>query len=120
MTTELYLQCFIACLIGNVIHIAFKAYGLSQDYTKANMDFSFGQFLKDDKWALIADLVGSLGLVYIADEWLNDPIVVGKIKTAFVVVGFTGSYVILYFTSTAKKKFQKVVDEKTNIADGKQ
>lgn len=119
MSTELYIQCFVACVIGNLIHITFKILGLSKDYKKANMPFSLGQYFKDDGWALLADFAASAGLVYIADEWINDPAIMGKIKTAFVVVGFTGSYVILYFTSRAKAKFQKVVDEKTNIADGK-
>jgi hypothetical protein len=81
MTRELFIECFIACLIGNVIHIAFKA--------------------------------------YLADEWINNEYVMGKIKTLFIVIGFTGSYFILYFASVSKKKFQKIVDEKTDIADGK-
>lgn len=119
MNQELFIQCFVACLIGNAIHISFKAYSLSQDYQKANIKFTFGQFLANDKWALLADLVGSLGLVYLADEWLNNEYVMGKIKTAFVFIGFTGSYVIMYFASASKKKFQKIIDEKTDIADGK-
>lgn len=118
MTQELYLQCFVACFIGNLIHIAFKALGLSRDYKKANIKFTFGQYLADDKWALIADFAASAGLVYLADEWIDSPVIMAKIKTAFVLVGFTGSYVILYFTSAAKKKFQSIVDEKTNKADG--
>lgn len=119
MTRELFIECFIACLIGNIIHIAFKAYSLSQDYQKANVKFTFRQFVMHDKFALLLDLVGSFGLVYLADEWINNEYVMGKIKTLFIVIGFTGSYFILYFASVSKKKFQKIVDEKTDIADGK-
>lgn len=119
MDTRLYLHCLVACIIGNLIHIAFKAYSLSVDYKKANMKFHFSQYVRDDRFALILDLLGSLGLVYLADEWINNEYILGKIKTAFVVVGFTGSYVIQYFASVAKKRFRQVVDEKTNIADEK-
>lgn len=101
------------------MHISFKVYGLSTDYKKANMPFSFWQYLKDDKWALAADFICSLGLVYLADEWINNEYILGKIKTAFVLVGFTGSYLILYFSSSAKRRFQRTIDEKTNIADRK-
>jgi len=118
MNTELFLQCLVACLVGNAAHIAFKIYSLSKDYKKANMAFTLGQYFADDKWALVADLVGSAALVYLADEWIDNPYVLGKIKTLFVLIGFTGSYVILYFASNAKRKFQKVIDEKTNKADG--
>lgn len=118
MTTELYIKCFIACVIGNLIHICFKIYGLSKDYRKANMKFSLGNYFKDDGFALLFDFAASAGLVYAADEWLHDPIILGKIKTAFIIVGFTGSYVILFFASKAKRRFRETVDEKTNKADG--
>jgi len=94
-------------------------YSLSQDYNKANMEFTFAQYMKDDKWALIADLVCSLVLVYVADEWLDNEYIMGKIKTGFVLVGFSGSYVILFLASRAKKRFQNEVDKKTDKADGK-
>jgi len=119
MTLEIYVQCFIACLIGNIAHIAFKMYSLSQDYKKANMEFSSRQYMKDDKYALIADAICSLVLVYIVDEWVDNEYIIGKIKTGFILIGFTGSYVLMYFASAAKKKFRKVVDEKTDIADEK-
>jgi hypothetical protein len=119
MTIPLFWQCFIACLIGNIIHVSFKIRSLSIDYKKANLPFSIGQYFKDDKFALVADAAASFGLVYLADEWLHNEYILGKIKTFFVFIGFTGSYVILQFTSVAKSKFRKIVDEKTNIADGK-
>ena len=119
MTLELYRDCCIACLIGNLLHIAVKIRSLQIDHKKANLKFSIGQYLNDDKWALIVDICASFGLVYIIDEWLDmDSRILGKIKSIFVFVGFTGSYVMLQLLSVAKKNFRQAVDSKTNIADG--
>lgn len=118
MTHELYIQCVLACLIGNIIHIAFKVRSLAVDHKHANLQFSFGTYLRDDKWALIVDALSSFGLVFIADEWLDiDPRVLGKIKSIFVLVGFSGSYVILQMMSVAKSNFRKSVDFKTTKSD---
>lgn len=118
MTHELYFQCVIACLIGNIIHIAFKVRSLAVDHKVANLQFSLGTYLKDDKWALIVDALSSFGLVFVADEWLDmDPRIISKIKTIFVLVGFSGSYVILQLMSVAKSKFRQAVDFKTTKSD---
>lgn len=117
MTHEVYIQCLIAALIGNLIHIGVKIVSLAKDHKLANLEFSFIGYLKDDKWALIVDLLSSVGLVYIIDEWLNDEWIAGKVKSIFFFVGFTGSYVVLQLMSVAKKKFRAAIDHKTNIAD---
>lgn len=118
MTHELYFQCVIACLIGNIIHIAFKVRSLAVDHKVANLQFSLGTYLKDDKWALLVDALASFGLVFVADEWLDiDSRIVSKIKTIFVLVGLSGSYVILELMSVAKSNFRKSIDFKTDIAD---
>jgi hypothetical protein len=85
------------------------------------MEFSFIQYIKDDKWALLMDFVASVVLVYLADEWLGElgNYALNKIKSVFVFIGFTGSYVILQAMSVAKKRFRTVVDAKSNIADGR-
>lgn len=118
MTAELYLQCFIACFIGNLTHIAFKVKSLSDDHKIANLQFSFIEYLKMDKWALLLDVAASFALVYIIDEWLDmDSRIISKIKTLFFFVGITGSYAVLQLTSVAKKRFRAAVDHKTNKAD---
>lgn len=118
MTHQIYFQCVIACLIGNLLHIAFKVRSLAVDHKIANLQFSIGKYISNDKWALIVDAGASFALVYLADEWLDfDERILGKIKSIFVFVGFTGSYVILQAMSVAKKKFRNAVDFKTNKSD---
>jgi len=64
------------------------------------------------------DVFASFAVVYLIDEFLEmDSRLIGKIKTIFVFVGFTGSYVILQIMSVAKSNFRKAVDYKTNQAD---
>jgi hypothetical protein len=120
MTTQLYLDCLIACLIGNAIHIAAKANSLSRDFKSANLDFSFVKdFLKPDKYALIFDLVSSVGMVFVADEIVDSPYLLGKIKLGFILIGVGGSYLVMQLLSKAKRPFRNKVDVATDHLDGK-
>lgn len=118
MTHEQYVACVIACLIGNVVHVCCKIYSLSTDSKKANVEFSFLHFVALDKWALIVDLVVSLAIVYLADEWLDlDSRIISKIKSIFFFVGFSGSYIVFLVMSRAQDLVRKRIDEKTNEID---
>ncbi len=118
MTHQLYIQCVIACLIGNVLHVCFKILSLWKNHKKANLQFSIGSYLNDDKVPLIVDLLSSFAVVYIIDEWFSfNEFIIGKIKSIFVFVGFTGSYVIMLLMSVSERKFRSAIDYKTDIAD---
>ena len=118
MTHELYTQCVIACLIGNVLHVCFKILSLWRNHKKANLEFSFASYFRDDKIPLMVDFLASFAVVYIIDEWLSfNEFIIGKIKSIFIFVGFTGSYVIMLLMSVSEKKFRAAIDHKTNIAD---
>jgi len=118
MTLQLYIHCVIACLIGNLLHVGFKILSLQKDHKVANLEFSVIKYLREDKWALLMDVFASFAVVYIIDEFMEmDSRLIGKIKTIFIFVGFTGSYVILQIMSVAKSNFRKAVDFKTTQAD---
>lgn len=104
-------------MIGNIAHLAVAFRGRSKDYKVANETLSLWEFIKMERAAIFADFICSMGLVYVADEWINSDFVMGKIKTAFVVVGFTGSYLILQLGSVSKNRLRSKIDEKSNIAD---
>lgn len=122
MTHQQWINCIVACLIGNVIHIIFKMISLAKDHKserKMNADFpefDWKKYIKDDKWALIGDLVGSFAMVYLADEWLGTfgNYFMEKLKTVFVFVGMGGSFVITHLFGAAKDKFRKTVQEYRN------
>jgi hypothetical protein len=118
MTHQLYIQCVIATLIGNVLHVAFKILSLWKSSKKANLEFSIKGYFKDDAWPLIVDFMASFALVYVIDEWLSfNEFIIGKIKSIFIFIGFTGSYVILLLMSVAEKKLQAAISHKSSIAD---
>lgn len=118
MTTELYIHCVIASLLGVMFHVSVKIKSLYEDHRRANLKFSVLQYFKDDWIVLIVDVIASLVLVYLVDEWLDvDSRLISKMKSIFFFIGFTGSYVILQILSVAKSRFRKSIDEKTNTAD---
>ena len=118
MTHQLYIQCVIACLIGNVLHIAFKILYLRKSHKELNLQFSIGKYFKDDAWPLIVDFLASFAIVYIIDEWLEfNEFIIGKIKSIFIFIGFTGSYVLLLFMSVAEKKFREAAGHKAKQSD---
>ncbi len=117
--SDLYIQCYTACFIGNVIHLLVLARSRYIDYEKNNDKLPFREFLRKERWGILVDFAASMGLVYIADEWIDSPYVMGKIKTLFVFVGVTGSWALMQFISQTKKQFRNSVDVKSNLADGK-
>jgi len=118
MIQEVYIHCFIACLIGNVIHLLALARSRYIDYEKNNEKLPFGEFLYRERWGILLDFFGSMGIVYAADEWIgNNPFIMGKIKTLFIVIGISGSWAIMQVVSQTKKRFRASVDVKSNIAD---
>lgn len=120
MTHEQFWHCYIACLIGNIAHILVKWNSTRKDYKVANEPQpNLWDFLNMERSAIAADAASSLGLVYIADEWIDSEYVMNKIKTVFVSVGFTGSYLIMQVSSVSKSRLRAIVDRKTDIADNK-
>jgi hypothetical protein len=118
MTTQIYIHCVVASLLGVVFHIAVKVKSLHDDHKVANLKFSVAQYLKDDWIALVVDVLAALILVYLVSEWVEeDSKILNKVKSIFVFVGYTGSSVLMQVLSVAKRNFRKAVDYKTNIAD---
>lgn len=120
MIKEVYIQCFVACLIGNIIHLLALARSRYVDYETNNDKLPFKEFLYRERWGILLEFFGSMGIVYAADEWVVDnPFIMGKIKTLFIVIGISGSWAIMQLVSQTKKRFRANVDVKSNIADGK-
>lgn len=120
MTQELYIQAVIACLIGIVLQLLYKGWKIKTKAKLSNEKFDAIMWIKEDYFALIINVLSPFIVVYLIDEWLDlEEGVINKIKSIFVFVGFTGSSVIMGFLSAADKKFNKIIDNKTNIADGK-
>lgn len=115
LPNEIFIKCFIASLLGNLIHIGYKIVSLQNDYKKAKIEFSLKGFLKDDWIALAFNFFCSMIWVYAVDELVSHSSwVLDKIKLIFIAVGFMGSYAVMYPLSRAKKRFRILIDEKTS------
>ena len=107
-------------IAGFVFHSLIKLKSLKDDATAANLSFSV---YKD---YIVKDIFGILAAFFSPFVWL---LLFGEIAgkypalkefalTSFFVMGALGSYVLQLLLGQAKKQIRKVVDEKTNIADG--
>lgn len=115
ITTSQYLDIACACLLGNIIHILYKAVSLRNDNKAQGKPYSFWQYIIDDRLPIIFDLACSFAIAYLAEEWLGDigNYAMGKLKSLFFFVGFFASYILLQGLSKAKKNFRSTIKEQT-------
>lgn len=117
----MFLQCFVAGLIGMLLQVFLvKLPSLQLRYKTANERLTLGAFLQAEWITLCGSALTILAIVYCLDEVLGlKPDLVKVIKWLFVFVGFTGSSIIMAMFSRTAKVLNGIVDEKTNVADGK-
>ena len=107
-------------IAGFIFHSLIKLRSLKTDATAANLPFSAW------KDYVLKDIYGILAALFSPFVWL---LLFGEIAaqyqalekfalTSFFVMGALGSYLLQLLLGQAKKQIRKVVDEKTNIADG--
>lgn len=111
MTHDIFIKAFIACLIGNILHVAIRCVRLQREMKKDPKmpNFDFVVWLKADKWVLIADVLFSFAMVYAADEFLVGDIgriALEKVKTLFIFVGMGGSSILIGLFSTFREKMK--------------
>ncbi len=120
MTPLDYLTYFFCGLLGISIMVLVKLRALKERSKIANTEFSVISYFKDDLITLLLALVSLLVLLiggkYIAkykpdwSDWL---------WLLFVLWGYAGTSILLAFFSKAEAKINRVIDIKTDIADGK-
>ena len=118
----LYAWCFVAGLLGIIFHIvAIKIPSMKKRAKVANEPFDFRTYLKDDATAIAASVVTVLIVLVALDEVLNfKPSIQPYLKASFVFIGYTGSSILIAALGTAQSKIDKIVDRKTDKADGKE
>lgn len=121
MALSIIIQCFLAGVLGQLLHIfAIKVPAMKERAKVANEKFNLLEYLKDDLAAVLSNVLTILIFLVVLDELIKlKPAVEPYLKVGFVFVGFTGSSILISLLGRAQKKLNQVVDEKTNIADGK-
>lgn len=113
--------CILLGLAGVVFHSLLKLRGLQADAKAANLPFdALRNYLLQDYLSILLSLLSVLVWVFLFGEIVTHyPKLQGFIRTSFFVQGAIGSWVLQLLLGTAKASIRKVVDQKTDIADGK-
>lgn len=115
-----HLEYLLLGVFGVVLHSLFKCKSLNEDAIAANLQFSFVRdYIQKDFYGLLASLLSPLIWYFIfAELAAKYPSLENFVLTSFFVMGFMGSYIFQLALGRMKKQIRRVVDEKTNIADG--
>lgn len=121
MTPLLFIECFVMGLSGQLMHLFVKFRGLRKRAKAANTTITFPQFVKEDVINIAICITGLVMVFLGLDEIAKyKPEIMNVVKWFFGLIGFTGSSIVLAFFSSSEKLLLKVIDKKTNIADGKE
>lgn len=110
----------LAGLLGLLFVTLAKASSTKKDFEVANEKFVLRKFLENELYAICMSVVAILLMAITIQEWVQvSPKVSQYVTIIFALGGAIGSWAFLLFLGKSKKYIRKIVDEKTNIADGK-
>jgi hypothetical protein len=121
MDKLLYLQCFVAGLLGVLCYMFFvKIPAFRKRSAAANKHFSPADYFKDD-WLSIASSVLTVAVVvFCLNEFASfNDYILKYVRFFFVTVGYMGSSFLHSILSKTEKAITKTIDRKTDIADNK-
>ena len=107
-------------VLGMLGHSLFKMSSLKKDYLIANRPFNpLTDYIYKDYIGILLSLITSVAWFFLFGEVAAKyPALEGFTRVSFFAMGGMGSYAIQLFFSVSKKYIRKVVDYKTNKADG--
>lgn len=105
---------------GFLFHSLLKLKSLNDDSNAANLKFSvWNDYVKKDIYGILAALLAPLMWLFLYGEVATKYTGIQDFaRLSFFVMGALGSYLLQLLLGRAKKQIRRVVDEKTNIADG--
>jgi hypothetical protein len=116
---EMYKELILMATLGQFIHICAKALSLKQKAKIGNASFSFWKFLIDDSLRIAITFAFVTILLYNTKEAVSlYPKLEILMKVVFAAVGYAGSDLVLRVGGKTSRAIDKVIDIKTNIADG--
>jgi hypothetical protein len=111
----------IAGVLGMAAHIfCVKLPSVIKRAKAANHPFSAKEYFSSDWPAIVASFLTVVIVAFVWDEIVGYKPGLDKIaKMTFVSVGFMGSSLLIAALGKASEKILKIVDFKTDVADGK-
>ena len=107
--------------LGFIFHSLLKLKSLNDDSRAANLPFNvWRDYVQKDIYGILAAAMAPfVWLLLFGEIAAKYPALHSFALTSFFVMGALGSYLLQLLLGQAKKRIRNVVDEKTNIADGK-
>lgn len=117
---ENYWLLLAAGMAGFIFHSLLKLKSLNDDSIAANLEFNvWRDYIKKDMFGILAAFLSPfVWLLLFGEIAAKYPALQEFALTSFFVMGALGSYLLQLLLGRAKKQIRRVVDEKTNIADG--
>ncbi len=120
-TNSIFINCGLQFTFGMLIQVAMKIGKLRKRSKATNYaGFSIGGYFKDDAPALFITFFSGLAAMGMLTEFTSlkyaTPLV---LMVFFLTLGYTGSSIIQSFFSVTEGKILKMMDRKSDIADGK-
>jgi hypothetical protein len=115
-----HIHLFLVALIGFIIHTAVKLKSLQTKAIAGNFPFKASDYLKTDWLSFVISLSTILLAVWLSDEILHwNQKLQGWEKSIYSLIGYVSNDLASRIFGAYNKVINKVIDEKTNIADGK-
>lgn len=106
-------------MLGLIFVTLAKAQGLKKDFEVANQPFVWRKFWANEIIGILMSITVIVLMAVTLKEWIViKPQFEDFVTIIFALGGAIGSYAFLLFLGGSKKYIRKIVDEKTNIADG--
>lgn len=114
-----YVTLFFIGILGQAIHVCFvKIPSVKKDHAAANKPFDLNQYWKDDRLAIVANLLPILLWLFLIEETVKFyPGVANLVRFVTAFIGFTGSSVFIMAFGTASKKAKALLSIKSNVSD---
>jgi len=109
----------IAALLGLTFVTLHKMQSIKKDFMVANQPFVLRKFFAGEIIGILMSLVVIVLMAITVKEWIGiKPQFENYVTIIFATGGAIGSWAFLLFLGSSKKYIRKIIDEKTNIADG--
>lgn len=114
-----YLILALCLLCGQVFHLLIKANAMRKRAAAGNVEFHIWRdFIWTDILEIIATFMGGI-LVMLALKEIKGfyPSIEDYLRIIFILLGYSGSSLVLSALSKGEKKISQAIDEKTNTLD---
>lgn len=120
MNPKLYFICFGVALIGLAFQTALKMKSERDKAKVANVKFSVRGYISEEWLSYTISILAILMVLVCLDSGLKwKPVIVDFVKPIFAFVGYTGGDIVSRIFGVYSKRINKIIDTKTDIADGK-